>query len=205
MYIQAPKILARIQVPVNISTEITLDRPASELKRKSDRVLLQECQLVAIHAHHFKIKEGKLFIEGVIETNMEFAAVENTSCTESYGDICHTTAQVPFKSCTHITFAEGNEPNLAQQQEQSTFLFTKPKHHGTMPSLRQFSNQSVYQHEPYCELVSYSMDEVVEEKGTGMKHEGSCHEKTFNILSKQIVLHLMIEVLQVQQIPLQQH
>lgn len=180
-----------------------MDHPVLELKRKFDHVLLQECQLVAIHGSDSKVKEGKLFIEGCIKTKIEHAAVESLSEMGICGDVRHTSAQFPFKFCTQITFAKGNEPILAQQ-EQSTFPFIDIKHHGPVPGLKQFSNQSVYNRELYCKLVSFKIDEIAEGKDHPRDYGGAAHKKTFNMLSRLIVLHLMIEVLQVQQIPLKQ-
>ena len=200
VYIQAPKILAKINVPVCINAEISFDHPVLEIKRASENVFLKECHLVAIHALDCIINEGKLFIDGFIETNMEYAAAELTDQGIN-GDIYHTSARIPFKCCTPIVFAEGNEPVLIAQGN-SASLFIDSNHHGPEPHLNYFSNQVAYNHLPYCELVSYTIDELAQGKDYA-KIDGCCdHEKVFRRLSKQIVLHLMIEVLQVQQVQL---
>ncbi|WP_152396998.1 DUF7852 domain-containing protein [Paenibacillus guangzhouensis] len=200
VYIQAPKILAKIKVPVCIHAEVSFDHPVLEIMRESESVVLNECHLVAIHTQDCFVNEGKLFIEGCIVTNMEYAAAEVLSDQGIRGDIYHTSARIPFTCCTHINFNEGNEPVLAAQGNASS-LFINSKHQGPEPHLNYFSNQAVYNQQPYCELVSYTIDELVQGKGM-VRSDECCGEKTFKVLTKHIVLHLMIEVLQVQQVQL---
>ncbi|WP_169818257.1 CsxC family protein [Shimazuella kribbensis] len=197
---KVPVVLAELVLQVCIDVDITLERPALEIKRVNKDVSLDECKLVPTsRKNHFK-----LFISGFIRKSIEYAtagpvpANANAVC----GSILHTTAHIPFNSCTEVTFEGKNFPNFLVSSDTETRFLDKSSR-GSKIEQKLFSHSVHYNEEPYCELVAFEINEFdFAKKGSSTHLPHITNERTFTTVQEQIVLDLLVKVLQNQQIPI---
>ncbi|WP_085994393.1 CsxC family protein [Oceanobacillus senegalensis] len=203
-FVKVPLVLAETSLQVVVEADIPLDPPASEIKRVLKDVFLTQCKLVPvgpfteINDSGFFTSEGaKLFVEGYIRKNIEYAPMGCNSALRTM------TAKVPFSGFADLTGDLMNLPIFGfGDQRRSQFL--EPKH-GESPRLDKyfFQNNVIYNEQPFCELISAEFFELdfspnsYDSRGSHCSNNGS-----FNKLREKIVTDLTLKVLQVQQIPL---
>jgi hypothetical protein len=197
---KVPVVLAKLALQICIDVDITLERPALEIKRVSEDVSLDECKLVPTsRKNHFK-----LFISGFIRKNIEYATAGpvNQSGNVICGSILHTTAYIPFNSCTEVTFKGENFPNfLVSSDTEARFLDNSSR--GSKLDQKLFGHSVHYNEQPYCELVAFEINEFdFAKQASSTPLLPISNERTFITLQEQIVLDLLVKVLQNQQIPI---
>ena len=202
--IKVPLVLAETTLQVVVEADIPLDPPATEIKRVLKDVFLTQCKLVPvgpfteINDSGFFTSEGaKLFIEGYIRKNIEYAP---KGCNSALRTL---TAKVPFSGFADLTGDLMNLP-IFGFGEQRRAQFLDPKH-GESPRLDKyyFQNSVVYNEQPFCELISAEFFELDFSPNSFDSHKGKCsNNDSFNKLREKIVTDLTLKVLQVQQIPL---
>jgi hypothetical protein len=197
---KVPVVLAKLALQICIDADITLERPALEVKRVSKDVSIDECKLVPTsRKNHFK-----LFISGVIRKNIEYATAGpvNASGNVICGSILHTTAHIPFNSCTEVIFEGENCPNfLISSDTEARFLDKSSR--GSKLDQKLFGHSVHYNEQPYCELVAFEINEFdFAKKDPSTPSLPIPNERTFMTLQEQIVLDLLVKVLQNKQIPI---
>jgi hypothetical protein len=197
---KVPVVLAKLALQICIDVDITLERPALEIKRVSKDVSLDECKLVPTsRKNHFK-----LFISGLIRKNIEYATAGpvNASGNVICGSILHTTAHIPFNSCTEVTFEGENFPDFLESSDTEARFLDKSGR-GSKLDQKLFGHSVHYNEQPFCELVAFEINEFdFAKKNPSTPLPPIPNERTFITLQEQIVLDLLVKVLQNQQIPI---
>ena len=193
--IKVPVLLAETTLSIVVEANIPLDPPAVEIKRVSKDVFLTQCKLVPcdfgkeICPGVFTVKRAKLFVEGFIRKDIEYAT------DECNGIIRDRIATVHFSGFADL---KGNDflvyPILGGSSG-SRSRFIDPKS-GDMPRQDKyfFENSVYYNEQPYCELISanfYELDFSPQPVRAG---------ETFDTLREKIVLDLTLKVLQTRQV-----
>ncbi|MBP2078009.1 CsxC family protein [Oceanobacillus polygoni] len=203
-FIKVPLVLAETTLQVVVEADIPLDPPACEIKRVLKDVFLTQCKLVPvgpfteINDSGFFTSEGaKLFVEGYIRKNIEYAPAGCNSALRTL------TAKVPFSGFADLTGDLMNFP-IFGFGDQRRAQFLDPKH-GESPRLDKyyFQNSVIYNEQPYCELISAEFFELDFSPHSSDSHKGKhSYNNSFSKLREKIVTDLTLKVLQVQQIPL---
>ena len=207
-FIKVPLVLAETTLQIVVEADIPLDPPACEIKRVLKDVFLTQCKLVPVgpfteidDTGFFTSEGAKLFIEGFIRKNIEYAP---KGCNSALRTL---TAKVPFSGFADLTGDLMNLP-IFGFGEQRRAQFLDPKH-GESPRLDKyfFQNSVIYNEQPYCELISAAFFELDFSPNSHHDSHGSHNSKcsnngSFNKLREKIVTDLTLKVLQVQQIPL---
>jgi hypothetical protein len=193
--IKVPALLAETTITIVVEANIPLNPPAVEIKRVSKDVFLTQCKLVPcdfgkeISPGVFTVKRAKLFIEGFIRKDIEYAT------DDCNGVIRDRIATVAFSGFADL---KGNDfliyPILGGSSG-SKSRFIDPKS-GDMPRQDKyfFENSVYYNEQPYCELISANFYEL--DFSPQAVHAGN----TFDTLREKIVLDLTLKVLQLRQV-----
>jgi hypothetical protein len=207
-FIKVPLVLAETTLQIVVEADIPLDPPATEIKRVLKDVFLTQCKLVPVgpfteidDTGFFTSAGAKLFIEGFIRKNIEYAP---KGCNSALRTL---TAKVPFSGFADLTGDLMNLP-IFGFGEQRRAQFLNPKH-GESPRLDKFffQNSVIYNEQPFCELISaefFELDFSPNFHDSHDSHNSKCSNSSssFNKLREKIVTDLTLKVLQVQQIPL---
>ncbi|WP_160677015.1 CsxC family protein [Clostridium sp. C8-1-8] len=98
-----PVVIAAKEVEIGIESciELPCDEKYYEIKRTKKNLFLTQARVVSLNE-----KCGKLFLQGYIEKNIEYATADCVSRDKSVinGDIKHHTVKVPFHVITDIDF-----------------------------------------------------------------------------------------------------
>ncbi|MDM5235353.1 Uracil permease [Bacillus cereus] len=208
--VKIPVVLAERTLQIVVEANIPLCPPAVEIKRVLKDVFLQQCKLVPVEYEpidatgYFRVTRAKLFVEGFIRKNIEYAAKD---CN---GVIHDKIAKVRFSGFADLTAGDFlSNPILAFASENKA-RFINPKN-TDVPRLDKFffENNVFYNEQPYCELISAEFYELDfspcdhDDDDFDYGHHDSCeknHEKEFDKLREKIVLDLTLKVLQTQQV-----
>jgi hypothetical protein len=204
-FIKVPLVLAETTLQIVVEADIPLDPPACEIKRVLKDVFLTQCKLVPVgpfteidDTGFFTSAGAKLFIEGFIRKNIEYAP---KGCNSALRTL---TAKVPFSGFADLTGDLMNLP-IFGFGEQRRGQFIDPKH-GESPRLDKFffQNSVIYNEQPFCELIRAEFFELdFSPNSHHDSHNSKCsNNSSFNKLREKIVTDLTLKVLQVQQIPL---
>lgn len=196
--IKVPLVLAEPTIQVVVEADIPLNPPAGEIKRVLKDVFLTQCKLVPVgpfteigDTGFFTSAGAKLFVEGYIRKNIEYAT------KECYGSVRTTTAKVPFSGFADISGELLNDP-IFGFGEQRRAQFIDPVGLES-PRLDKyfFENSVLYNEQPFCELIGADFFEL-----DFSPHNYNGPAKSFSTLREKIVMDLTLKVLQYQQIPL---
>lgn len=195
--IKVPVVLAETKIQVVVEANIPLNPPASEIKRVFKDVFLTQCKLIPVrfgkdlcHGEVSTITRAKLFIEGYIRKDIEYATA---NCNNVIRD---RIATVPFSG-----FADLENfllPPILGDSYESRSRFIDPQK-GDKPRLDKyfFENRVYYNEQPYCELVSADFFEL------DFSPCPTDADGTFSTLREKIVVDLTLKVLQIRQVRLQ--
>ena len=101
-----PKVLTEFIVQIDTESVIKLNEPAYEIKRIEKQVFLTQCRYIP--------PTDKVFLEGYIRKNIEYATRTCSRGSAIGGSIKDTTVHIPFKVYTKVNFNPLNEyPNKA--------------------------------------------------------------------------------------------
>jgi hypothetical protein len=197
--IKVPVLLTERTIQVVVEADIPLCPEATEIKRVLKDVFLTQCKLVPVEFEDDKdkdkdkdkdvrrVKKAKLFVEGFIRKNIEYAT------DDCNGAIQSKTANVHFSGFTEIKDFE-TKP-LFGFSSQSRAEFINPRNGEFFRLDKNFFQNSVfYNEQPYCELVGADFFEL-DYSPHPVKFGG-----TFDKLREKIVMDLTLKVLQVQQV-----
>ncbi|MEC2712666.1 Uracil permease [Bacillus cereus] len=225
--IKIPVVLAERTLQIVVEAEIPLSPPAVEIKRVLKDVFLTQCKLVPVEYEpinetgYFQVTRAKLFVEGYIRKNIEYAA---KYCN---GVIHDRIAKVRFSGFADLTADEFlSFPILAFGSENKARFIDPKKNHVPRLDKYFFENNVFYNEQPYCELISaefYELDYSSYDVHYDSKHDeyqdrnqdryqdryqdkyqdkyyDQYPEKEFDKLREKIVLDLTLKVLQTQQV-----
>ncbi len=190
-----PRVLSEFIVQIDSESKIRLNEPAYEIKRIEKEVFLTQCRYIP--------PTSKVFLEGYIRKNIEYAA---KSCTKGHsiaGTIKDTTVHVPFKAYTKVDFC-GNKPKIIPNPPSMIARYYDEKHMGKNIREADRSNVEIFNEPVYCELEwSAIYDADINDKGAPI----GCliNEEEFREFTDKSVLYLCIKLLQKQQICLPDH
>ena len=98
-----PRVLAEFVVQVDSEAKIKLNEPAYEIKRIEKQIFLKQCRYIAT--------TNKVFFEGYIRKNIEYATKTCSKHNTIAGTIKDTTVHVPIKFYTKVDFC-GAHPQI---------------------------------------------------------------------------------------------
>lgn len=192
---KVPKVLAEFVIQIDSEAKIKLNEPAYEIKRIEKQVFLTQCRYIP--------PTNKVFIEGYIRKNIEYAA---RSCTRNHaiaGSIKDTTVHVPFKAYTKVDFC-GNEPHIIPNPPALVARYFDEKRMGKDIREADRSNIEIFNEPVFCELEwSAIYDADIDNKGIPI--DGLMNEEEFQEFTDKSVLYLCIKLLQKQQVCLPDH
>lgn len=156
-----PVVLAEKDIQIDVEAMIELKEPFFEIKRIKKNVFLTQCKLVPTVGGrdcNGRMVSGKLFLEGFVEKNFEYATVDCTKHGVVSGDIKHTTVKVPFRCVTEVFYerqpiityrANPKELDLFHHREHKD---CGPELLGKNPCETGFEEFITYVEKPFCEL-----------------------------------------------------
>jgi hypothetical protein len=203
--IKVPRVLAELDVEIDVDSTIKLPEPALEIKRIKKRLKLVQCMLIQ--------NTKKLFLKGFVRKNIEFSTIKCSDFKGTCGDIHHCTVDIPFSCVTPVKFNVGKpeevKPSISKEFEylKSSKLFGPEFAEKDQLMAGDFSefNQVTVEHFnelPFCELVKSEITEFDELLGRSRPKdiELPFEEKVFRTIEEKMVIHLTLKVLQDQQV-----
>lgn len=205
-----PVVLAETDVQIDLEADIKLKEDFYEIKRTKKDVFLTHCRLIPTAGRRDKcgnIVSGKLFLEGYIQENIEYATAKCTEKNAVSGKIKHTTVKIPFKCVTEVVYQTPpiikyrSEVKKIEYFDDTVIHNNKCGKHliGKSDCEQAFEEFVYYTEKPYCELEQARIFESDFNKGP-IKFDGVI---TFKRIAEKLVLFLRIKVLQVQQVNIQ--
>ncbi|MDM5188952.1 hypothetical protein QUF99_16995 [Bacillus sp. DX4.1] len=193
--IKIPVVLAERTIQIVVESNISLEPAAVEIKRVLKNVFLTQCKLVPVAftpvagTNFRRVTRAKLFVEGFIRKNIEYAA------DECNGALQDRIANVPFNGFADLTAGDFLTEPLFAASSDTTSHFINPKN-GDLPRLDKyfFENTVFYNEQPYCELISANFFEL------DFSPCPTALNEPFDTLREKIVLDLTLKVLQIQQV-----
>ncbi|MFC5590644.1 CsxC family protein [Sporosarcina soli] len=191
---KAPVVLVERTLQIVVESDISLDPPASEIKRVTKNVFLDQVKLVPVRFRRigttdfFEVTRAKLFVSGHIRKDIEYAT------RDCFGGIRDRIAEVPFSGFAEIRENEFLNFPVIGISDSSTARFLSEKS-DIEPRLDKFFFQNLvkFNEQPFGELLGANFFEL----DFSPKHTKRGGE--FDTLREKIVLDLFLKVLQVQQ------
>ncbi|WP_235828980.1 CsxC family protein [Anaerosacchariphilus polymeriproducens] len=185
-----PKVLAEFIVQIDSESKIRLNEPSYEIKRIEKQVFLTQCRYIP--------PTDKVFIEGYIRKNIEYATKHCTSKTGIGGAIKDTTVHIPFKTYTKVNFC-GNLPQVQPNYPPMVARYFDQKRMGKNFREADRSDIEIFNEPVYCELEwSAVFDADIDNKGTPI--DGFINEEEFQEFTDKSVVYLCMKLLQKQQV-----
>ncbi|MDF2671741.1 MAG: hypothetical protein K0R09_6 [Clostridiales bacterium] len=187
-YAKIPIVLGEFTVQIDVESKIKLDEPAIEIKRIRKNVFLTQCRLIP--------GTNKLFLEGYVRKNIEYATKDGSKKDVICGDIKHTTVKVPFKCVTKVCF--NNYPKLFSSPVPNEVEYFDKKAMGKDMKEQDIISTEFFNEKVFCELEKahiYEAD-IVEDYD---KIECHPNEFLFSYFIEKEVIYLTIKLLQKQQ------
>jgi len=185
-----PRVLTEFIIQIDSESKIRLNEPAYEIKRIEKQIFLTQCRYIP--------PTNKVFIEGYIRKNIEYAA---KSCARGHaiaGSIKDTTVHVPFKAYTKVDFC-GNKPHIIPNPPSLVARYFDEKRMGKDIREADRSNIEIFNEPVYCELEwSAVYDADIDNKGTPI--DGFINEEEFQEFTDKSVVYLCLKLLQKQQV-----
>lgn len=190
--IKVPVVLAEPTLHICVMSDIRLEVPAIEVKRARKDAFLTQCKVLPTgHRCIFK-----LFVNGYIRENIEYATLDQCNPTALCGSIRHTTVQLPFSACSELQFPPCGPFPIFTKTEEAFTEFLDPCGRGPSLDKKLFSTGVFYNEQPYCELVCVNFQEY----NIGADCcPTKCPETAFSVINEHIVMDLKVKVLQLQQ------
>ncbi|WP_084788059.1 CsxC family protein [Anaerobacillus alkalidiazotrophicus] len=194
-----PVVLAEPEVQINVEALIPLPERVLEIKRILKDLKITQCKLVPSGRFVDGLRIYKLFLEGCVRKNIEYATVDSHPRNKFRisGDIKHTTVNVPWHCVVEVPL----DPDILVFREPRFFSdridFISKSGLSRDPHEVILRNRSDFQEKPFCEIVDA---EVVE---LDIQEDGACWvqgEKTFRKLREKMVIHVAFKILQTQQV-----
>ena len=185
-----PKVLSEFVVQIDSESKIRLNEFAYEIKRIEKQVFLTQCRYIPA--------TDKVFIEGYIRKNVEYAARDCSKCNTIAGTIKDTTVHVPFKVYTKVDFY-GNKPIIIPNPPAKVARYFDKKRMGKDIREADRSNVEIFNEPVFCELEWAAVyDADINHRG---KPIGDLpNEEEFKEFTDKSVVYLCIKLLQKQQV-----
>lgn len=185
-----PKVLAEFIIQIDSESKIRLNEPAYEIKRIEKQVFLTQCRYIP--------PTNKVFIEGYIRKNIEYAARKCSTGHGIAGTIKDTTVHIPFKAYTKVDFC-GNKPHIIPNPPALVARYFDEKRMGKDIREADRSNVEIFNEPVFCELEwSAVYDADIDNKGTPI--DGFINEEEFQEFTDKSVVYICIKLLQKQQV-----
>ena len=185
-----PKVLSEFVVQIDSESKIRLNELAYEIKRIEKQVFLTQCRFIP--ATH------KVFIEGYIRKNIEYAARDCSKHNSIAGTIKDTTVHVPFKVYTKVDF-DGNKPIIIPNPPSLVARYFDEKRMGKDIREADRSNVEIFNEPVFCELEWAAIyDADINDKGKPI--DSMLNEEEFREFTDKSVIYLCIKLLQKQQV-----
>jgi hypothetical protein len=192
--LKVPVVLAERTIQVVLEADIPLNPPATEIKRVTKNVFLEQVKLVPVRfvrigdTDFFRVTRAKLFVSGFIRKDIEYAS---NACNGALQD---KIADIAFSGFTELEAGDFLTFPIIGVSEDSKALFLNEKNDLT-PRLDKyfFQNLVKYNEQPYGELIGANFYEL-DFSPIHVSPEGE-----FSTLREKIVMDLTVKVLQVQQ------
>ncbi len=185
-----PRVLSEFVIQIDSEAKIRLNEPAYEIKRIEKQVFLTQCRYIP--------PTSKVFIEGYIRKNIEYAA---KVCAKGHGIggvIKDTTVHVPFKAYTKVDFG-CNKPLVVPNPPAMVARYFDEKRMGVNIRETDRSNVEIFNEPVFCELEwSAIYDADIDNKGTPI--DGFINEEEFQEFTDKSVVYLCMKLLQKQQV-----
>lgn len=195
-YAVVPVILGELTVQIDVEADITLCKPAIEIKRIKKNVFLTQCRVIG--------GTNKLFLAGYIRKNIEYATVTSQKGDAVCGTIEHTTVNVPFQAVTCVDFEK--RPKLRCDSDYETIGYGTCEPHcgcnfleGRDMSQVDMIHKEIYNRPINCELICSEIFEADIQCGVPLP---TCKypEVVFNHITEKTVLYLTVRLTQEQEI-----
>lgn len=187
---KVPKVLAEFIVQIDSESKVQLNEPAYEIKRIEKQVFLTQCRYIP--------PTDKVFLEGYIRKNIEYATKRCTSETGIGGSIKDTTVHIPFKAYTKVDF-DYNYPKVFPNLPPQVARYFDAKRMGKNIREADRSNIEIFNEPIYCELEwSAVFDADIDNKGIPI--DGFINEEEFQVFTDKSVVYLCMKLLQKQQV-----
>jgi hypothetical protein len=184
------RVLSEFVVQIDSEAEIRLNEPAYEIKRIEKQIFLKQCRYIST--------TNKVFIEGYIRKNIEYAVKTCSKYNTISGTIKDTTVHVPFKFYTKVDFS-GATPQIVPNPPSMVARYFDEKRMGKDIREADRSNIEIFNEPVYCELEwSAIYDADINEKGKSI--DWLPNEEEFQEFTDKSVIYLCIKLLQKQQI-----
>jgi hypothetical protein len=185
-----PKVLAEFIVQIDSESKIRLNEPSYEIKRIEKQIFLTQCRYIP--------PTDKVFIEGYIRKNIEYATKSCSRGSAIGGSIKDTTVHIPFKVYTKVCF-EDHLPKICPNLPPMVARYFDEKRMGKNIREADRSNVEFYNEPVYCELEwSAVYDADIDNKGTPI--DGFINEEEFQEFTDKSVVYLCVKLLQKQQV-----
>lgn len=185
-----PKVLAEFIIQIDSESTIRLNEPAYEIKRIEKQVFLTQCRYIP--------PTDKVFIEGYIRKNIEYAAKSCSKGSAIGGTIKDTTVHIPFKAYTRVNF-HGNLPKVLPNLPPMVSRYFDEKRMGKNIREADRSNVEIFNEPVFCELEwSAIFDADIDEKGRPI--DGFINEEEFQEFTDKSVVYICMKLLQKQQV-----
>ncbi|MDQ0213991.1 hypothetical protein J2S13_000386 [Oikeobacillus pervagus] len=192
--IKVPVTVAERTLQIVVESEIPLSPAATEIKRVTKNVFLEQVKLVPVrfrriaNTDYFEVIRAKLFVSGFIRKNIEYSSA---ACQ---GTLRDRIADVDFSGFAELREDDFITTPIVGISDSSKAHFLSDKN-DQVPRLDKyfFQNLVKYNEQPYGELLGanfYELDFSPERVGP---------EEEFDTLREKIVMDLYVKVLQVQQ------
>lgn len=186
---KVPKVLAEFVVQLDSESKIRLNEPAYEIKRIEKQIFLTQCRYIA--------PTDKIFIQGYIRKNIEYATKECTTRSGISGVIKDTTVHIPIKAYTQVNFT--NLPRVFPNLPPVVARYFDSKRKGKNIREADRGNIEIFNEPVFCELEwSAIFDADIDDKG--MPIEGFNNEEEFQEFTDKSVVYLCLKLLQKQQV-----
>lgn len=185
-----PRVLSEFVVQIDTESKIRLNEPSYEIKRIDKQVFLKQCKYIP--------STDKVFIEGYIRENIEYATKDCTRYNVIAGNIKDITVHIPFKVYTKVDFCNG-EPLISSNPPPTITRYFDEKRMGKDIRVADRSNIEFYNEPIYCELEwSAIYDADINDRGKAI----GCmpNEEEFKEFIDKSVIYLCIKLLQKQQV-----
>ena len=185
-----PKVLSEFVIQIDTEAKIKLNDTAYEIKRVEKQVFLTQCRYIP--------PTDKVFIEGYIRKNIEYAS---RICSKGHGiggTIRDTTVHIPFKAYTKVDFG-CNKPIITPNLPPMVARYFDEHRMGKNIREADRSDIEIFNEPVYCELEwSAVFDANIDDIGTPI--EGFRNEEEFSEYTDKSVVYLCMKLLQKQQV-----
>lgn len=184
-----PKVLAEFVIQIDAEAKIKLNEPSYEIKRIEKQIFLTQCRYIS--------HTCKVFIEGYIRKNIEYAVRSCKSSSGIAGTIKDVTVHVPFRVYTKVDFK--HKPHIKPNLPPTVTRYFDETAMGKNIREADRSNIEIFNEPVFCELEwSAVYDADIDDRGVPI--HGFCNEEEFQEFTDKSVVFLCLKLLQKQQV-----